>query len=72
MQPRLSFTLTTMPIQAISDEQKAAAMAAGASDLKWLLADNQVSDEIQAVLFHFRFTSLKMFTGLGDSRAEVN
>jgi hypothetical protein len=46
-------------------------MAMGDSDLKWVLAENEVTDELQAVLLHNRFKSLKLFVGLGEDRGEV-
>ena len=46
-------------------------MALGDSDLKWVLAENEVTDELQAVLLHNRFKSLKLFVGLGEDLGEV-
>ena len=60
-----------MPLAVLTAEEKKAASKAGASDLKWLLAENNVGIDIQEVLFHFGFTSIRMFMGLGDTRAEV-
>ena len=46
-------------------------MVAGTSDLKWLLAENEIDIKIQALFFHFKFGTMKLFCGLGDTRSEV-
>ena len=60
-----------MPLLIITEEEKIAAMARAQSDLKWLLADNEVPEQVQAVIFHLGFHKLKIFLGLGESRTEV-
>ena len=60
-----------MPLVHLSAEDKSKAMESASSDLKWLLADNDVSEDIQAVLFHVGVRHMKIFSGLGESRAEV-
>ena len=60
-----------MPLQALDALEKSAAMSAAASDLKWVLAENGVEDDVQCVLSHNRFKTLKLFTGLGETRVEV-
>ena len=46
-------------------------MLAAASDLKWLMADNEVDTAVQEVIFHNRFNRTALFKGLGESRMEV-
>ena len=60
-----------MPLATLTAEQTAEAMRSGESDLKWLLSDNEVSMELQALLFHHKFNKMKVFLGLGENRAEV-
>ena len=60
-----------MPLLTLTADQTTAAMASGSSDLKWILADCEVSNEVQAVLFHLGFTKIRVFAGLGETRAEV-
>ena len=60
-----------MPLLALSEDQVITAMNSGASDLKWLLADCDVGNDAQAVLFHLGFTKIRVFVGLGETRAEV-
>ena len=56
-----------MPIEILTAEQKAAALLGAASDLKWMLAEHRVDEEVQVVLYHYKFDTLKMFQGLGDT-----
>eukprot|EP00973_Karenia_brevis_P014545 1984808-Karenia_brevis.AAC.1 len=46
-------------------------MAMGRADLKWVLSDNEVSDEVQGVIYHAGFCKMSTFLGLGESRTEV-
>lgn len=55
----------------LTEEQQQAALLSASSDLKWLLADHRVSEEVQVVLYHYNFSTLPMFQGLGDTRTEV-
>ena len=48
-----------------------AAPAAAPSDLKWVLADNEVDGAVQAALYHRGFTKIAIFLGLGETRVEV-
>ena len=60
-----------MPVRQLSDAEKAAALAAASSELKWLASENEVGVAVQAAIYNAGFHSVKMFMGLGDSRAEV-
>ena len=60
-----------MPLQIISADERAAAIGSASSDLKWVLADNEVSEEVQGVLYHVGVNRLKIFSGLGENRTEV-
>eukprot|EP00973_Karenia_brevis_P024574 3389619-Karenia_brevis.AAC.1 len=45
---RLHSTPTTMPFIPLEEEEQAKALKGGRADVKWLLADNEVSEDIQA------------------------
>ena len=66
-----SSLLATMPVRQLSDAEKTAALAAASSELKWLASENEVGVVVQAAIYNAGFHSVKMFMGLGDSRAEV-
>jgi hypothetical protein len=61
----------SMPLLQLSEEQTRAALEAGQSDLKWLLADQEVPLPVQSALFHLGFTKMRVFAGLGETRIEV-
>jgi len=63
--------LIDMPIQNLAPEVLQAAVGSAASDLKWLLSDNNVKIEVQAALFVAGFNQVKIFAGLGETRVEV-
>eukprot|EP00973_Karenia_brevis_P046742 6486171-Karenia_brevis.AAC.1 len=46
-------------------------MALGRADLKWVLSDNEVSEEVRGVIYHAGFCKMSIFLGLGESRREV-
>ena len=60
-----------MPLAALTAGEREAALAAAQSDVKWLLADAGVGDDLQAVLYHNGFTSTRLFVGLAETRAEL-
>ena len=60
-----------MPLMNLDAPQTEAAMASGASDLKWLMSDCEVPEAVQAVAFHLGFTKVRLFAGLGETRTEV-
>ena len=48
-----------------------AAMERADSEIKWLMAENDVARDVQAVIYHHRFNTVRMVIGLGEDRAEV-
>ena len=60
-----------MPLIAVAPDEAKAANAKAQSDLRWLLGDNEVTEEVQTALYHQGFARLKIFRGLGEDRAEV-
>eukprot|EP00973_Karenia_brevis_P035064 4836974-Karenia_brevis.AAC.1 len=60
-----------MPFIPLSDEDRTTALKAGRADLRWVLADNEVSEDIQAVIFSGGLCRLNTFLGLGETRAAV-
>eukprot|EP00973_Karenia_brevis_P051902 7208915-Karenia_brevis.AAC.1 len=60
-----------MPLIVLNAADKAAALAQGQADLKFLLSDNDIDEEAQAVIFEAGFTRVRTFLGLGESRDEV-
>eukprot|EP00973_Karenia_brevis_P046333 6425021-Karenia_brevis.AAC.1 len=60
-----------MPFIPLEDDVQARAMQKGKADLKWILADNEVSEEVQATIYEYGFCKLATFLGLGESRNEV-
>eukprot|EP00973_Karenia_brevis_P054278 7541864-Karenia_brevis.AAC.1 len=46
-------------------------MMKGKADLKWILADNEVTEDVQAVIYEYGFCKLSTFLGLGETRNEV-
>ena len=60
-----------MPLQGLTEAERTAAEEAAQSDLKWLMADNEVPQAVQQALYHGGYTKVKIFAGLGESRTEV-
>eukprot|EP00973_Karenia_brevis_P053950 7493536-Karenia_brevis.AAC.1 len=60
-----------MPFIPLGADVQAKALEKGKADLKWVLADNEVSEEVQATIFELGFCRLSTFLGLGETRAEV-
>ena len=60
-----------MPLLALSDDEVERALDQAESDLKYLLSEVGVPEEVQAALYHRGFTSLRLFSGIDESRAEV-
>ena len=60
-----------MPLVVLSAEQREAAINAASSELRFHLADLGVDEELQAVLCHSGFTSLRLLAGLDETRAGV-
>eukprot|EP00973_Karenia_brevis_P079310 11005548-Karenia_brevis.AAC.1 len=61
-----------MPFIPLEDEVQARAMQKGKADLKWILADNEVSEEeVQGVIYEYGFCNSSTFLGLGETSSEV-
>eukprot|EP00973_Karenia_brevis_P086439 11986622-Karenia_brevis.AAC.1 len=57
-----------MAFAPLGSDDQAAAMALGRADLKWVLSDNDVSEEVQGVIYQAGFCRMSTFIGLGESR----
>lgn len=55
----------------LTADQKALALQAGGSDLKFLLQKNDVDEEVQSLLFHSKVTTLARFTGFVKDADEL-
>eukprot|EP00973_Karenia_brevis_P080897 11222732-Karenia_brevis.AAC.1 len=60
-----------MPFVPLWEGEREEALKSGRADLKWVLADNEVSEDGQATLFARGFCKLSTFVGLGKTRIEV-
>jgi hypothetical protein len=60
-----------MPLIVLSREEKAAAMAAASSDLRFHFAELNIPEDVQAAIFHKGFVSLRLYSGLDETRVEV-
>eukprot|EP00435_Cladocopium_sp_Y103_P023419 s974_g5.t1 len=60
-----------MPIIALTAEQEEAALEAADSDLRYLLSEVGLPDGLQAAIYHRGYVSLRLFSGIDESRAEV-
>eukprot|EP00435_Cladocopium_sp_Y103_P027204 s3945_g6.t1 len=60
-----------MPVIALTAEQEEQTLELVDSDLKYLLSEVGIPDALQATLYHRGFTSLRLFSGIDESRAEV-
>lgn len=60
-----------MPLISLSAEEKAAALQAASPDLKYHLSEVGVPVDVQAALYHKGFTTLRLFSGIDESRLEV-
>ena len=60
-----------MPMQNITPVEARTAIAAAESDLKWHMAEHNVPEEVQAVIFHAGFRKSRAFVGLGETRQDV-
>jgi hypothetical protein len=60
-----------MPLLVLTEAQAQAAMEAADSDLKYLLSEVGVADEVQVALYHRGYTSLRLFSVIDETRAEV-
>eukprot|EP00973_Karenia_brevis_P082186 11394040-Karenia_brevis.AAC.1 len=60
-----------MVFTVLAPDVKATALANGQADLKFILSDNDIGDDAQAILFHAGFTRVKTFLGIGETREEV-
>jgi hypothetical protein len=58
-----------MVLQLLTPVQKTDAMKAAASDIKYHFAEIGVDEELQSVLFHNGFTSMRMFAGIDETKA---
>eukprot|EP00973_Karenia_brevis_P081221 11261423-Karenia_brevis.AAC.1 len=55
---RCATVFAAMPFAPLGDEEREDALKAGRADLKWVLADNEVSEDVQAALFAGGFCKL--------------
>ena len=53
--------LEAMPLLTLTEAQVERALEQADSDLKYLLAEVGVEEEVQAVLFHQGYTTLRLF-----------
>ena len=60
-----------MPLIVLSEPEATAAAKDVDADLKWVLSDNDVPDDIQLVLHHFGVKRLKGFSGLVDEASDL-
>ena len=60
-----------MPMLSLTAAERAAAIDAASSDLKFHLCEVGVPDDVQAALFHKGFNTLRLFCGLDETRLEV-
>eukprot|EP00973_Karenia_brevis_P003208 442584-Karenia_brevis.AAC.1 len=60
-----------MPLQTLEPEAQTEASEKARADLRFVMKDNEVSEEVQAVLYASGFDTLKSFVGLGETRSEV-
>ena len=60
-----------MPLLLIGAEEARTVQSKAQSDLRWLLSDNEVNEDVQTALFHSGFQRLKIFRGIGEERTEV-
>ena len=60
-----------MPLIALNDEEKRLAALNVDLDLKWLLSDNGVDEDIQLALFHSRLKKMKLFAGMAEDTVDL-
>eukprot|EP00435_Cladocopium_sp_Y103_P053859 s1874_g17.t1 len=60
-----------MPLLALTAAEEEAARESAESDLKYLLTDVGVPEEVQLALYHRGHTTLRLFSGMDETRAEV-
>lgn len=60
-----------MPLIAMTEDEKEAALEGAASDLKFLMSEVGVSAAVQAAVFHKGFNTLCLYAGMDESRVEV-
>eukprot|EP00435_Cladocopium_sp_Y103_P020454 s3417_g5.t1 len=60
-----------MPLLALTAAEEDAAREAADSDLRYLLTDVGVPEEVQLPLYHRGYTSLRLFSGMDETRTEV-
>ena len=60
-----------MPLPTISEEDAKKALESVQSNLRWILDDNEVEQDVQVALYHVGFVKLRIFVGPGESRQEV-
>ena len=56
-----------MSLLSLTADQKTAAMDAAGADIKYHLAEAGVPEDVQALLFHKGFISLRLFSGLDET-----
>ena len=60
-----------MPLSVLTPVEEIAAKKDVESDLKWLLSDNGVDDDVQTVLYHFGFKKMKLFAGAAGDQSDL-
>lgn len=65
------FAVRAMPLLSLTADEQTAAMDAAGADIKYHLAEAGVPEDVQALLFHKGFISLRLFSGLDETRADV-
>ena len=56
---------------AVTDEERLKLLDGASSDLKYILADVEVSDDLQLKFFKAGFKNLKIFSGVSVSQFEI-
>ena len=57
--------------EALTPDEQEAALKGAASDLKYILADSGVADELQAKFYHAGFTNLKVFSQMAEDQKDL-
>ena len=70
-QSLLTIYLALMQFALLSEEEKKAAIRAADSDLKYLLADTEVDDDLQVQLFHAGVRRLRIFATLAKDGEKI-
>ena len=52
-------------VPTLSEDERSIATNGARSDLKWIMAEAEVPNEVQASIYHLGFTKVRVFAGLG-------